>query len=1104
MKRIVEHPPETGAAKAYWRSVEDFSHTEQFQGWLKTEFPQGAAEFWGDGVSRRSFLRLMGASMALAGLGLSACRRPEAHILPFTKTPEWQIPGKTLNYATSLPRRNGGAPLLITSYSGRPIKIEGNPLHEACKGKSDSLAQASILNLYDPDRSNRFLKNGKNISSADAIKALAEWKKSWQANQGKGLAILSEDNLSPTEDRLQAEFSAKYPAAVRAVYEPATTGFAQAAIETAYGKGSIIRYNYEKAKVILSLDADFLTGDEATLASVRGFADGRRMENADSPMNRLYAIESRYTNTGAAADHRQRLPASHIAAVAAKLAELVGAKSLPIFQALPELQMDPKWIIEAAKDLMSAEGRALVVAGSNQPASVHLAVAAINEALKAQGITFEIYKRPRPTSLSIVELADVIKSGQITDLVILGCNPVYNAPADLNWTELQKSVNTVIRLGAYEDETAALSTWHLPQAHYLETWGDSVLQDGSHGCMQPLILPLYDGLSSSQFLAYLLDAPAGVDKVWVDGPELVQETFKTKVAAFATTYAFDNAWSLFVRDGFLKDSKPRAQASPFVFAGASMIAETRIASPQALSKDNLEVVFITDTKVDDGRYVNNGWLQELPDGITKLTWDNAALMSAKTADELGIYSGVHVKGIVAGLTDAGIYFSDVITLTVDGRSLDIPFLIVPGHPDYTLTLPLGYGHEKTGRVGQGVGFNAYKLRTSQAPAILTNATVIKTSAPRYKFAITQEHWSMEGRDIVREAPIAYYKENPGFVRALGIESHTPENITFYKSPPFDYEKYHQWGMSIDLTTCIGCNACVIACQSENNIAIVGKDQVAKGRELSWIRIDRYFSGSQRDIEMGKGVIPSDPEMILQPVTCLHCENAPCETVCPVNATVHNEEGLNVMVYNRCIGTRYCANNCPYKVRRFNWFDYNQRQLDQLYWGPLGPKKVEETIKLSKNPNVSVRMRGVMEKCTFCVQRIETAKIDHKILTKRTERKIPTDSLQVACQQACPADAIVFGDLSDPNSRVTKLKTRELDYSLLDYLNTRPRLTYLARVRNPNMRMPGAELVGMSLVNARIHHHAETEGHGEEGAAHGDTKAHGHEAEAKPAEHGSKH
>jgi MoCo/4Fe-4S cofactor protein with predicted Tat translocation signal len=1083
MKHIFQHPPEMGTAKAYWRSVEDFAHTEQFQGWLNREFPQGASEFWGDGVSRRSFLRLMGASMALAGLGLSACRRPEAHIVPFVKTPEWQIPGRTLNYATSMPRRGGGVPLLATSIGGRPIKMEGNPLHPLSKGKSDTFAQSSILDLYDPDRAHRFVKKGSQITQEEFIKDFEVLKQAWKASSGRGLAILAEDNSSPTEDRLRRELALKYPGSVWTAYEPARVGHDRTAAETAYGKGAEVRNILDKATVVFSLDSDFL-GDESTLSGIRGFTSARRVENTDSVMNRLYAVESRYTVTGGMADHRLRLPASRMVAVAVAVAHEIGVKNLPAFSALPEaVEIDPVWIREAAQDLLTAGNRALVVAGAGQSVQVHLLVLAINEALGARGTTFTVIRQDRPASVSFVELAEKIRGGEVTDLLILGSNPVYNAPADTDWVKLQKSLRNVIRLGFYEDETSEMSGWHLPQAHYLEAWGDALLQDGSYGCVQPMILPLYGGLTSIQLLGLLLDVPVAAGKGFVDGPELVQTTFKEKAAGTAAD--FENNWNLFVRDGFLQNSEAKAEGIAFALAGAALLAQVGETAPPRLSKDCLEIVFVTDSKVDDGRYINNGWLQEAPDIMTKLTWDNAALMSARTAQDLGIYSGVEVKGIVAGLTDGGIYHSDIITITVDGRSLNVPFLIVPGHPDFTITLPLGYGHEKTGRVGQGVGFNAYKLRSSQSPYVLTGATIAKTALKRHEFAITQEHWSMEGRDIVREAPIAYFKENTGFVKALGIESHTPDNKSFYKSPPFDYEKYHQWGMVVDLTTCVGCNACTIACQSENNIAIVGKDQVKKGREMHWIRIDRYFAGSQRDIEMGKGVIPSDPEVVLQPVMCMQCENAPCETVCPVNATVHNEEGLNVMAYNRCIGTRYCANNCPYKVRRFNWFDYNQRQIDQLYWGPLGPKGVQETVKMSKNPNVTVRMRGVMEKCTFCVQRIETAKIDHKVATQRTERKIPTDSLQVACQQACPADAIVFGDLSDPESRVHKLKKHQLNYSLLDYLNTKPRLTYLAKIRNPNPKMPGAELVGMSLVNSRIHSHGGHEVHETEAVGHDD-------------------
>jgi molybdopterin-containing oxidoreductase family iron-sulfur binding subunit len=652
--------------------------------------------------------------------------------------------------------------------------------------------------------------------------------------------------------------------------------------------------------------------------------------------------------------------------------------------------------------------------------------------------------------------------------VILNGNPAYDAPADLNWSQLQESVETVVRFGYHVDETSVLSNWHVPAAHYLETWGDGVAADGSYCSQQPLIQPLFAGLSEIQLLA------ACCGQEIVDGPDEVKQTF-ARVSGSSSA----KAWNVFVRDGFLKKAIKGRASAPAASAAS-------IKAPRALSTDNLEVVFVADQSVDDGRWANNGWMQEVPDPITKITWDNAAYISPKTAQDLGLFFKT-IKGVET---------TDVVEISLGGNSIEIPIIMVPGHPDHTLTLPIGYGRELPGKVAKGVGFDVYPLRSSAQPAFAVGATV-KAVGRRHGFAITQEHWSMEGRGIVREAPIDYFRQNPDFVGHLGLESHTPEknapdgkpmDQSFYKRPPFDYVNHHQWGMSIDLTTCVGCNACTIACQAENNIPIVGKDQVAKGREMHWIRIDRYYTGASKfESDGGKEEIPNEPEMVTQPILCQHCENAPCETVCPVNATVHNEEGLNVMAYNRCIGTRYCANNCPYKVRRFNWFDYNQRQLDQLYISgrfkelgvmgtikqPYGPKGTEELIKMSKNPNVTVRMRGVIEKCTFCVQRLEMAKIQHKssgirqdgkVITA-AQKKLPTDSVKVACQQACPADAIVFGDLSDPESRVNKVRSRQQGYRLLEYLNTQPRITYLARLRNPNPKMPGADLVAMSLINS---------------------------------------
>ncbi|MDR0534615.1 MAG: TAT-variant-translocated molybdopterin oxidoreductase [Verrucomicrobiales bacterium] len=1043
MKRpINSYEAANGKPKVYWRGVEEYSKTAEFQQWLDREFPQGASEFWGDGVSRRSFVRLMGASMALAGLGMASCRRPEAHLVPFTKTSELQTTGLTLNFATSMPRRRGGVPLLVTSYQGRPIKIEGNPLHPLSKGKSDTFAQASLLNLYDPDRSWRFLHANSEISADQFFKDLDTLTAGWAANGGKGLAFLGGEVNSPTLNRLRAELLKKFPQATWTTYEPGLYNNEWQAAKNVFGQEVKISPRYDKAEVILSLDCDFLGSDDGTLASIRDFTEGRKVENPNGRMNRLYVVESRYSNTGGMADHRLRLPASKISLLASALLAELKPGSLA-----PELPgVDAKWITEAARDLAKAGKNALVVVGAGQPAEVHQAALMLNSALGAIGNTVELLPvEDKLPKLAIQELAKSIGLGLVTDLVILGGNPVYNAPADLDFASVLGKVKNIIRLGSHEDETTAVSGWHAPLAEYLEAWGDTILQDGSYGCVQPLILPLHNGLSEIQLVAKILGQPL------IAGPELVQETFKQRGGTDAT-------WPQFVHDGFV----PLTATVPPITIGASpasmgvSLASLKAANSE-LGPNNLELVFVPDSKVDDGRFSNNGWLQELPDFMTKLTWDNAALISPLTAKSLGLDCKLH----------DGTYYGDVIKITVDGRSVEAPVLIALGQADYTITLPLGYGRKISGKVGKDVGFSAYEIRSSLAPYVLTGAQVVKTGKT-FPFSITQEHWSMEGRDLVREAPLAYYKEHPDFTREVGEEAEAPPLENFYKSPGFDFKKDYQWGMVIDLSSCVGCNACVISCQAENNIPIVGKEQVRNGREMHWMRVDRYYSGSQTQNERGIEAIPNDPEVVMQPVTCMQCDNAPCETVCPVNATVHSEEGLNLMVYNRCIGTRYCANNCPYKTRRFNFFDYNQRQLDKLYLGPLGPKGTAETIKLSKNPDVTVRMRGVMEKCTFCIQRIEKAKITWKIDTKREGGKMPGDAIQTACQQSCPADAIVFGDISDPNSRVSKLKKRELNYQLLAALNTQPRLSYLSRLRNPNPLMPGAERVGMGLINAKSH------------------------------------
>ncbi len=1068
MKTIVHHPEparDEQGGRVYWKSLGEYSESEGFQDWLKREFPAGAAEFWGDGVSRRNFLQLMGASLSLAGLGMAGCRRPEAHFVPFAKTPEWQIPGTFENFATSIPGRKGAEPILAVSFNGRPVKIEGNPEHGLVQGKTGTFAQASLLNLYDPDRSKSFVKAGEVTDRAAFLKDLGEWQQDWAANGGAGWAVLSSDLNSPTALRLKEQLEGQYPNMLWATYEASYAGNDLKAAAKLFGANTRQRINLAEAKIILSLDSDFLSGQTGDMAAIREFAAGRDVESPESEMNRLYAVESRYSNTGGMADHRLRLPASYIGAFASQVAAELGVGA-----AVDVPDLDTNWVKECVKDLKAHAGQAVVIVGDDQPVEVHELVAAINQALGAYGKTIEVIDWKQGRGIEISELAETVKSGSIKGLIVLNGNPVYDAPADLDWAKLQESVENVVHFGYHLDETSQLSGWHVPAAHYLESWGDGVAADGSYCSQQPLILPLFGGLSEIQFLAAL----GGQDIV--DGPDDIKKTF-----ALVSGSSSDKEWNVFVRDGFLKKDVAGTGAAPA--AGAATIE-----APKALSPSNLEVVFVADQSVDDGRWANNGWMQEVPDPITKITWDNAAYISPKTAEDLGL----EFK------TKKGVETTDIIELSVDGRTIEIPIIMVPGHPDNTLTLPLGYGRQLPGKVAKGVGFDVYPLRISSEPYFVTGVSV-KATGRQHGFAITQEHWSMEGRGIVREAPIDFFREHPDFVGHLGMESHTPEkkdaagnhvDQSFYKRPEFDYENFHQWGMSIDLTTCVGCNACTIACQAENNVPIVGKDQVMKGREMHWIRIDRYYTGASKfKTDGGKEEIPNEPEMVTQPILCQHCENAPCETVCPVNATVHSEEGLNVMAYNRCIGTRYCANNCPYKVRRFNWFDYNQRQLDQLYITgrfkelgvmgaikqPYGPKGTDDLLKMSKNPNVTVRMRGVIEKCTFCVQRLEMAKIQHKAGIRKdgekieaSDKKLPTDSVKVACQQACPADAIVFGDLSDPESRVNKVRARQQGYRVLEYLNTQPRITYLARLRNPNPKMPGADSVAMSLIKKKYH------------------------------------
>ena len=688
--------------------------------------------------------------------------------------------------------------------------------------------------------------------------------------------------------------------------------------------------------------------------------------------------------------------------------------------------------------------------GRRLPVSLQALALALNAALGSVGSTLIVQPRRSIPSSDINQLAGKIRSGTIRTLIILGGDPVYNAPADLNWPALQSSVPNTIHLAHLPNATSKQSTWSIPGTHYLESWGDALASDGSYLSIQPMIQPLWDGQSQVDLLSKLLGQPKPI------GPGLIRDTFAQRTNLSGEK--LDQAWNDFVREGFLAASTPTlAPRTPNLNSVAGLLSKIENSAPEDIS--SLEFNFIQSGAVDDGRYANNGWMQEWPDPMTKLTWDNAILMSQDTAKSLGLKNEV-IKGILV---------ADVVQATLAGRSVDAPALIVPGHANFSVSLPLGYGQEELGSVAKGAGFNAYCLRTSIADYQGAGLQLKKLGKTR-ELAVTQEHQVMEGRDLVREATVSEFQKNPAWVKTVGMDAHIPKNQSFYPNPKLDGQ--HQWAMVVDLSTCTGCNACVTACTAENNIPIVGKDQVMKGREMHWIRVDRYFTGE-----------PDAPESVSQPIACMQCENAPCETVCPVNATVHNEEGLNVMAYNRCIGTRYCANNCPYKVRRFNFFDYNQRALDKLYWGPLAPKGTEETIKLQKNPNVTVRMRGVMEKCTFCVQRIEDAKITARVRARDSaDLKIPKGTLKTACQQACPAEAIVFGDLLDESSEVTQQRALPQNYSLLEYLNVRPRLTYLGRIRNPNPAMPGAK-TSYNTPHGHGESHAETNHNNQDSSSH---------------------
>jgi MoCo/4Fe-4S cofactor protein with predicted Tat translocation signal len=1124
-KRILHHPEvPADETTVSWRSPGQLEDTAEFRQWLDREFPQGAAEMANEEeveTSRRSFLKLMGASTALAGFGMAACRRPETYIVPYTKAPEWVIPGKATYYASSMPRARGATPVVVTSFEGRPTKLAPNSLHPDSEG-TDSFTQASILDLYSPSRSTKILKSGKPARRNDLNAAIAEIA----ANPASKVGFLFGADDSPTRVRLSRELAEKFSSAKFYSYE----ALADESSNVALGDGVKMVADFNLADRILSLDCDFVLSDPQ--GPVTPFFDRRKPEGksyeskADaSKMNRLYVIEPAYTLTGGMADHRLRVSPSQVNAVAAQIARALGVKAGTAIVA-PELS-DPKhvaWVNALVDDLKANAGKCAVLAGSRQSLSVHLLAHAINLALGniGEGKPLVAVQTDTTGLGTLAALKGDIDKGAIDTLVVLTpSNPVYDAPSDLKFAESFSKLATTIQLGTRTHATAHAATWHIPAAHYLESWSDARSARGVYTMVQPMILPLYsDCVSEAELLLALLSE---------DGKLLNGEGEKgapsPAYAAVRSTFAAiggegDAAWKALLRDGFFAGSSyPLVSPAPRMNMAVPLVGT-------APTPKSLEVVFSTDYSILDGRWIDNGWLQEAPDPVSKLAWDNAALIAPKTAKELGIYDqiispeptstilGVEGKFAKVGPDGEGENrTAPVVKIEVNGKSLEIPVLISFGQAENTVVIPLGYGQgfnkhdvlkrdteneSHVGLVGVNSGFNAYPLRTSGTSYFATGAKVSVTKV-RYPMALTQEHSAMYGRALAREVSTMEDEVKGNFVSQLagvpkqGNDSHAPPNVSLYKpvtsstwdpgadgkATPVLSDPLHQWGMAIDLSSCMGCNSCLVACQAENNIPIVGKEQVARGREMHWIRMDRYFA-SQKDNTFDQ----DNPEFIPQPVACMHCEMAPCETVCPVNATVHTEDGLNAMAYNRCIGTRYCANNCPYKVRKFNYFDYNKRNPlieKNLYKGPFGEKQTGEAPHLQKNPNVTVRMRGVMEKCTYCVQRLKDSVIRQKQGQKQeallagkpsTEMqvnfgtlRIPVDSVKTACQEACPAHAITFGNLLDQEkSELGRSKASDRNYGLLNYLNTRPRTSYLARVKNPNPAMPDAKFIGKATVH----------------------------------------
>jgi molybdopterin-containing oxidoreductase family iron-sulfur binding subunit len=1009
------------SGQKYWRSLNEYAETPQFKEALEREFNDGATVLE-DPVSRRSFMGLMGASLGLAGL--AGCRRPEEKILPYNKRPEDLVPGIAQFYATVMPFAGSAIGLLVESHEGRPTKIEGNPQHPHSLGGTNAWAQATVLGLYDPERSRGPAPKGKAPNSSSETAGnwqqfrsdLAARAKAAADKGGQGVAILVETSRSKTTGAALKALQAKLPNAKIYAYDPNSRQNERDGLAAAFGSPFESSYELANAQVILSLDSDFLLTEGSPVQQAMGFAKNRSVDA--ETMNRLYTVESRYSITGSSSDHRLQLPTRDVPAFVAALAqELVSKHGLQLGEAAGALSgltktfpaKSQKWIAAVAADLARAKGAGVVIPGTRQPAAVHALAAAINVGLGNVGKTVK-YVKPLDFSndgpAAILELAQAMKSKAVETLLILGGNPVFDAPSDADFKAALAAVPFSVHLSGTLDETGSVASWHVPQAHFLESWDDAVANDGTAAIVQPLIAPLHGGLTNAELVERFL---GGNRKSY----ELVRDAWQS---AFGAADVFERAWRKSLHDGVIPNTTSAGESVTPNFGGiAAAVNQLKV------NRDGVELVFFPDSHAYDGRFANNGWMQEMPDQMTKQSWGNAALISSAMATKLGVLDG------------------DFVSLkTREGKSITLPALIAPGQAENSVAVSYGQGRT----VGMNpqvfkdegvIGVDAYPLRTSTGFFFGSGASI--TKAPGHEeLARTQEHHTMEGRPLVREANLVQFRSKPDFAKNM---VHVARFNLWDEKDDQAYDGL-KWGMSIDLTTCIGCNACMVACQSENNIPLVGKDGVLRGREMHWLRIDRYYKGNN----------PDEPEgVLMQPIGCQHCENAPCELVCPVAATEHSPEGLNDMAYNRCVGTRYCANNCPYKVRRFNFFNYN--------------KDVPELKKMQFNPNVTVRVRGVMEKCTYCVQRIQ----EGKIAAKREGRFVERNGHQVpalkdgevvsACAQACPTQAIRFGDLNDANSLVAKETKGPRAYGLLAEINTRPRTSFLARITNPNPELETA-------------------------------------------------